>query len=1700
MPIKTDLNAAPYHDDYREDKDFHKILFRPGVSVQVRELNQLQTILQKQIELFGDHVFKRGTIVNGCNFEFFSNLPYVKLRDLDVDLKILNVSSFKNYFVRNNANLVARVVETFSGFESTDPNLNTLYISYLNAGNTGSIEEFSAGETLTVYDGNNSIFSGKVDNGSLNFSNNDSVVFLSAIEIQNTTGGTTLSTPFSVNEIITQATTGAQANVIAIDLTSNTQSIVLKLKPLSNNMANGVNSLAWNFQPGYTITGATSGASANISGVIGNSASATVVTDGAGVVTNVHMVALGQNYYVEPYISIASSNNTGNTTAINNLSITARNYINKITVAPATFSNPVNTAYAFAVSEGVIYQKGYFSRVDSQLVIVDRYSNTPHQKVIGFDTVEEIINSNSDSSLLDNILGSGTNQNAPGANRLKLTPVLTVLDKESATANDEFFNIVEFSEGKPFKQARTTEYNELENALAKRTYDESGNFVLNPFRVETSYASTFADEANNFHVVIDPGLAYIQGYEVQTYFNQAITTPKAKTTAYISDNSVDIDYGNYIEINQLGGYFGFNTGSIVSLRSAANTYLSSYAGATISSGPGSEIGSARVKSIVFIDGEATSSRYKMYLFDIRMVSGKNFRDVKSVFYDGTNKGVADVILTLDGTTNTSIASLKSANQSRLLFPTKTKATKTLITNNSIGINQGNVVFTYKTVANNLVANTSGNVVISVSSPEFFPYAGTLSDNEKEEIVIIPLANAEAGSNSSGSVAVTTAQSNVIGTATAFNTTYNSGDFIKVANSTALEVRMITKVTNATHMTVSSAFTNSFSGANTIIFYPKNVPLAFASRSNRSGVVTGNTTLTLSLGHTLNVDTTMAVSYNVKRRALANTNTKIAKRKLYVKIRANTHVDTVNGPWCLGVPDIFRLRNVYVAEDTNVNVNSTSVTNEFYIDHNQTEDYHGLGYLYKKPTSSYVVTANAVLLAEFDAFTTSAPGLITIDSYPVDDTISLSDADLNPSNSSINTIEIPEMNGYQGSYYDARDILDFRPISANTAALANTTAGATVNPVEPSDANRFNTTTEKYFPVPQSDVFFDIEYYLPRIDRVVVDSVGNFRVIQGPAGEYTTPPSAPQDTITLDVLKVPAYPSYPTVFSPEQLIYNDRKIANETYLDKRLKDYAIKTITLGMTNIQKYEQPRRYTQADIGSLDRRIADLEYQSTLSHIEDNIKDQTITSSNDPAINRFKFGFFVDNFTTTNFSNFDSPEYNATIFEDELAPRKDQLNLLYRFYTEDANTNQIVSGDVLSLPYEEFTLVQQLNATVPIPSPNTTPTQNNCSLYSSSKDLRVWSLISNYSTSVDDSLLVSEITEIKDVANTAHTISLFFDCHSGTDRFEIYQTTGNTGSVVAIGGKTILVTTSTPIATSEQSVVLSATDRTNLTSNGVLNTSTTNNNQKTGPWTTSNRPDFSFTTRGINTKYWVKNAGKISWTHNPALGSIYKIVVIKGSPVHGYYLKYDSEYILCGNTVPAPVVPKPQEFNGSPFSCVPTYAKATTYIQEKYVVPAVRKSIVNGKIAEIGGTLTLSAVPIYTQFMEQAFEINVVGLQPNTNHKFFANETNETSNCAQEGLARGAGLKTDATGRCKFTYYMRNKRFNYTDFTDKYSASHDVAEATAHLYCSFTTGNESITINNSAGTKSWTSFTITMNSYYELTKADGTVVKGRGPSTVLV
>ena len=111
----------PYYDDFDETKNYHRILFRPGHSVQARELTQLQTALQAQIDRYGQFAFKDGSrVVNGkatLNVEY----DFVKLSGTTDAL-----SEFEGTTITGGTTGISAVVQQAVAQVGSDP--DTLYV------------------------------------------------------------------------------------------------------------------------------------------------------------------------------------------------------------------------------------------------------------------------------------------------------------------------------------------------------------------------------------------------------------------------------------------------------------------------------------------------------------------------------------------------------------------------------------------------------------------------------------------------------------------------------------------------------------------------------------------------------------------------------------------------------------------------------------------------------------------------------------------------------------------------------------------------------------------------------------------------------------------------------------------------------------------------------------------------------------------------------------------------------------------------------------------------------------------------------------------------------------------------------------------------------------------------------------------------------------------------------------------------------------------------------------------------------------------------------------------------------------------------------------------------------------------------------------------------------------------------------------
>ena len=1675
MALETNLNVSPYFDDFDVKKDFYKVLFQPGVAVQARELNQLQSILQNQIEKFGDNVFKRGTIIDGCTITKHDKVPYIKINDLTTDGLQVDVTLYNNLYVKNSANVEAYIVKTTSGLQSRSPDLNTLFVNYISSGTDFETDSFAADQTLTVFNKSYPIFNIKVNDGASKFSNSDTVVVMSALAVQNSTGGAAAAASFVAGSKIQNGV--ANAVIIEANTTANSSALILKVRPEYADLQSA-NTIKFRFAAGEQIRNFTSGVSANVVAIVGSGAVGSLTTDSLGKVTAVQIIGQGSGYYVEPHVTIANNSTTSTfgETELVELELAAETFLATIQIANAT-AVPIGTGYGVTIGEGTIYQKGFFSRVASQFEVVNKYSNTGFDKSVGFYTNESIVNSNQDQSLLDNATGT-FNFAAPGADRLKLTPVISVLTKAEADANSEFLPIIEFTDGRPYRVNQDTIYNVIGRQLAARTYEESGNYVIDQFLTLTKDSGTFSDTASLVKMNIDPGKAYINGIRIETIDNYKQNMNKGTTKLNDPASQTRLGYGNYYEVDELAGSFNFDIGGEVELHSSPANYLST--GSTTITSPAAKIGTARIRTFAWQSGDVGNANavYRMYLFDIKMNAGKNTKDVRSIYSSSGNKAIADVVI--DATLG---AVLRDTLDSSLLFKLKNATS-----------NVSNITYQYRTINTSETSNSEGYVVLNLPSNEYFPYTEELNPSEMRDLIVIPNGNFKSQIAATGSVEVF-GNTLVTGTGTLLSSEFAPGDWVLISNTAGgnSTINQISSIANSTSLTLATASSKTYSGGHIRLYYPQNIPISLTNKATKWANVDSSNSqvMTIYFGNnvanaTSNAAASMPVSvvYNAQRNNVSSA-AKTSNRGNYARIRiANNNSAGIRGPWPLGVSDAYRLRGVWKKDATvqditfnvstdiansatanafitvtnnpfangdsllysnvgasgvlgglangttyyavyantsgfalsatrggaNLTLTSTGssthkftgnttyftentygvsdVTNQFYIDSGQNEDFLDISKLVRKPRYDTLGT-NDVLLVKFDSFQ-SASGVKTISSYTINDSANLASL---VSDVSINTMELAEFEGKTGIYYDIRDCVDLRPSAANTinyvtdisSVAAGANAASIINPTLPSNANYFSSASA-FFPVPNSTLSANVSSYLGRVDRVIINSNGGFEIRNGEPSISPTIPPAQDNSLTLQIYNIPPYPSLPEVLSTEMIAITDTKVMS-AISGKRKNSYTIKP-SISASQRTRIQQ-RRYTMSDIGSLDKRIKDLEYYVSFTLAEALAKSRFIPSGLDAALDRFKFGFFVDPFTDYVYADVGSTEFYATIKNDQLGPYLRELNLQFK---PDGNGQE---DGILTLPYNEFVIGEQSVATAgPIPTvvANTTTAVANTTgnVTVTTVTQRIESTVARErSTSVSDSGTVFEEFVYR-FSSLSGPAELYVVSRDNAISATVYQGSSENGPWTAT-------------QTSASAASISSADIARLYQINQLN-------DGRGVEHVGSIERKSYPT-GIDSGTFLEDQFKITWTHDPAAGQYAKVRIYKGKKrgglfggegrtgTYGYLLQYPTDSVT--TSVITVSNPNTFEYTGAVHNINPSSFTITNSLINYYIF---NSGINQQYIAD-----------------SQKFVISVSGLKPNTNHTFTFDGENRTSKCSQvrTSTTNTTGLRSDENGVMTFDFY---------------------------------------------------------------------------------
>ena len=149
MPQETNLNVAPYFDDFDTTGNYCKILFKPGLPVQARELTGIQSVLQNQIEKFGNHIFKDGASVTGGGVRFTGGYQSVRIQILNegIDVETYLDDLLGQVVIGSQSGVKAKIT-SFLGVP-LEENWYVLFINYLNTGGEDN-EVFLAGESLLL--------------------------------------------------------------------------------------------------------------------------------------------------------------------------------------------------------------------------------------------------------------------------------------------------------------------------------------------------------------------------------------------------------------------------------------------------------------------------------------------------------------------------------------------------------------------------------------------------------------------------------------------------------------------------------------------------------------------------------------------------------------------------------------------------------------------------------------------------------------------------------------------------------------------------------------------------------------------------------------------------------------------------------------------------------------------------------------------------------------------------------------------------------------------------------------------------------------------------------------------------------------------------------------------------------------------------------------------------------------------------------------------------------------------------------------------------------------------------------------------------------------------------------------------------------------------------------------------------------------
>lgn len=1136
-----DFNSSPYWDDFEAtngalEKNYMRILFRPGFSVQGRELTQIQSILQNQIKQFGNHIFQDGSPVVGGHLTLDTSINYVKLdsqfNNVDIDLEdFFGLIVFNNTTPRTRA----KVIQTYS--TSTD---RALLLKYIRGAG------FTSGQTISTAAGN----------------------------------------------------------------------------------------------------------SANV----------------------------------------------------------------------ATTANTTGTGSVVSINQGVFYVDGFFVTVAPQTIVLDAYTNTPTYRV-GLEIDEEIVTESVDSALLDPAQ-EAFNYQAPGAHRYQFNLVLAKRTLDSVD-DSRFFELLRVENGVITRQVSYPIYSELEKTLARRTYDESGNYAVKPFRVNITANTPVGqpENSNTFIINVEPGKAYVKGFEFETIGTRKISSDRARTYKSSKDYDLSVYYGNRI---QLANVIGSSTNGIVlsdnldeiDIHCVANNQVD------LSSGESSKYYTTRIGTAKLRNIERTSSAilYYAYLTDINFTpivsltggAGSNVRTVNlgSNFSSTNNAYVGGTITMIDQV---------AGKSGKILVYNGTSKIATLdrdFTQTIVGSQRFSLSMPVGSAESIMIANTtsltSANLQANVSINGKDAIGDTVLEDTSFNKMVFDLPNFYIRYGSDANVDVyrkrvannqSFATNGALTLALTGSETYDFGTNGQVvSNADVIENIIVVPTTGTTpgqivDLTASgksvyrtspqsiTIYTDSASGASFTgdVYVTTKITNANGGFRRTKTLVQSNSALTV--GDSLSGATSVSGYTNVKL-TLANGIAWYTSSNVIAKLPGERQ--------SLFVSDVVKIKKIYDSANISHAPNTTNmvdITDRYTFDSGQTDNYYDHAAIILKPGSSAPKGQTAIL---FDYYTHTGSGYISANSY---------------ANTIYETEQIPIYQSISGKNYNLRDCIDLRPIRepgttvapyktapidarvnvavnsvtiiANTALSQNVltppvttgtvikingdyrTVNSVINLTAATVTSGFSATStnaaieivfQNYdfggsiIQRPTDPMQLDYDYYLPRIDKLVVTKDKEFKVLTGVPSLTPKEPFETEDSMAIYKMYIPPY-----------------------------------TASLSSIDLQFIDN-RRYTMKDISEIDTRLKELELYIALKDSEQEVIQNPPSSPITPTIGKPIYGTLVDEFNDLLIADTYN-DFAASIEGGKLSPYKN----ITSFTLKPTSTGNNVRDKFVTLPYTETSFAEQ-------------------------------------------------------------------------------------------------------------------------------------------------------------------------------------------------------------------------------------------------------------------------------------------------------------------------------------------------------------------------------------------------------------------------